>query len=266
MATAVARRKDGSSSSGGGGSGGGLAKGKGGGAGALKLPTREKSLLTSVLFVLPLMLAYQIGILASGFRNGVDYVTRLLFWVVGYQRNLYLLVNLGILVLFVAAVLYLRKKQKLDLKRFPMMLVESTVYALLMGSFILFLMSKVLHLSPRLAIAGSGAYDELVMSIGAGVHEELVFRMGLMVGLAWLGARVFKLKSGAALAGAFLVSSVLFSAAHHIGPFGEPFKFGVFTYRLLSGLVFATIFYYRSFATAVYTHALYDIYVLLVRG
>lgn len=263
MATAVARRKDG-------GGGGGLGKGRGqgqGGAGArLVLPTREKSLLTSVLFVLPLMLAYQLGILASGFRNGVDYVTRLLFWAVGYQRNLYLLVNLGILVLFVGAVLYLRKKQKLDLKRFPMMIVESTVYALLMGSFILFLMSKVLHLSPHLSIAGSGAYDELIMSIGAGVHEELVFRMGLMVGLAWLGSRVFKLERGAALAGAFLLSSVLFSAAHHIGPFGEPFKFGVFTYRLLSGLVFATIFYYRSFATAVYTHALYDIYVLLVRG
>jgi len=235
-------------------------------AAALKLPTREKSFLTSVLFVLPLLLIYQVGILASGFRNGVDYVTRLMLWAVDYRREIYLMVNLGITALFVAAVVYLRKKQKLDLKRFLPMAVESTLYALLMGSFILFVMSHVLHMSPRLAVDGSGAYDELLMSIGAGVHEELVFRLGMMAGMAWVLVKAAKLKLSVALAIAFLVSSALFSAAHHLGPFGEPFRIGVFTYRLLCGLVFAAIFYFRGFSTAVYTHALYDIYVMMVRG
>jgi hypothetical protein len=47
---------------------------------------------------------------------------------------------------------------------------------------------------------------------------------------------------------------------------GEPWKLGVFVYRFLCGLFFATLFQTRGFAVAVYTHALYDIYVLLVHG
>lgn len=230
-----------------------------------KLPTREKSFATSVILVLPLLLLYQIGLLASDFRNGVDYITRVLFYLVNYDRNTYLMLNLGVTALFVGLVFYLSRKQKFQLRQFGPMLLESVVYALLMGSFILFVMERVLHISPRLAISG-GAYDELLMSIGAGVHEELIFRLGLMTGLAYLLERVAKLKFGVALALAMVLSSVIFSWAHHIGPFGEPFRTGVFTYRILAGLVFAAIFYFRSFATAVYTHALYDVYVTLVRG
>ena len=62
-----------------------------------------------------------------------------------------------------------------------------------------------------------------------------------------------------------LVSSLLFSAAHHLGPLGESLRIGVFTYRTLAGLFFATLFHFRSFAIAVYTHTFYDIYVLLVQ-
>ena len=54
--------------------------------------------------------------------------------------------------------------------------------------------------------------------------------------------------------------------AHHVGPYGDPFARGVFTYRALAGVVFGLVFYYRSLAHAVYTHFLYDFYVLVVRG
>jgi hypothetical protein len=62
-----------------------------------------------------------------------------------------------------------------------------------------------------------------------------------------------------------LVSSALFSAAHHVGPLGDPLRLGVFTYRMLAGIVFGLIFWFRGFAVAVYTHALYDMYVMLLR-
>ena len=58
-------------------------------------------------------------------------------------------------------------------------------------------------------------------------------------------------------------SSTLFSAIHHLGPLGDPFSVWVFTFRLLAGLVFGVIYWFRGFAVAVYTHALYDMYVLL---
>jgi hypothetical protein len=62
-----------------------------------------------------------------------------------------------------------------------------------------------------------------------------------------------------------LVSAVLFSAAHHIVG-GEPWRVGVFVYRILCGLIFAALFQWRGFAVAVYTHALYDVFVLTLHG
>jgi hypothetical protein len=95
------------------------------------------------------------------------------------------------------------------------------------------------------------------------VHEELVFRLIMISGLLWLGQKAFGLGRAANIAQAFLISSALFSAAHHVIG-GEPFHVGVFTYRLLCGLVFATLYEVRGFAVAVYTHALYDCFVLLL--
>jgi hypothetical protein len=68
------------------------------------------------------------------------------------------------------------------------------------------------------------------------------------------------------LASAFVLSSLLFSAAHHIPPYGDPLELGVFTFRFLAGMIFASLFWFRGFAVAVYTHALYDLYVLIIRG
>jgi hypothetical protein len=52
----------------------------------------------------------------------------------------------------------------------------------------------VLHVSPRLAggvIAEQGMGTRFVMSLGAGVWEETVFRLGIMTGVAVLFERVF---------------------------------------------------------------------------
>ena len=43
------------------------------------------------------------------------------------------------------------------------------------------------------------------------------------------------------------------------------FTFGSFTFRLLAGIVFGVLFKLRGFAVAVYTHAFYDIFVLVIR-
>ncbi|MGE5784841.1 MAG: hypothetical protein ACM3ZE_09620, partial [Myxococcales bacterium] len=61
-----------------------------------------------------------------------------------------------------------------------------------------------------------------------------------------------------------LLISMLFSAWHHVGDFGEPFTLNAFVFRWVSGLVFTLIFALRGFATAVWTHTLYDIWVLVL--
>ncbi|MCC6748813.1 MAG: CPBP family intramembrane metalloprotease [Deltaproteobacteria bacterium] len=223
------------------------------------------NLLTSVVLVMPLLLFYQVGVIFSDTMNGADLITQQVLRLLGSRG--YIWFQLGLGATLVALVLYLRRTQQFELRQFIPVLLESGIYALTMGTLIIFLMVDLLHIDPRLAAGGplrnAGVFDRLVMSVGAGVHEELVFRLVLLGGLAWIGERGLGLKRWLAILVAFVVSSLLFSAAHHVGSLGEPLRLGVFTYRTIAGLFFAALFQFRSFAIAVYTHALYDIYVLI---
>jgi len=217
------------------------------------------------VLVLPLLIFYEVGVLFSDVMNGADFVTQTLLKLLGVRG--FVILQVVLVALVVGLALYLRKKQQLDAKIILPVLLESGVYALTMGTLIIFVMVDILHISPRLAAAAAkpGLFDRLVLSVGAGVHEELVFRLLLLGGIALAGERLLKLRRWVAVLIAFAVSSVLFSAAHHVGPLGEPFGVGVFVYRVIAGVFFGALFQFRGFAIAVYTHALYDIYVLVLR-
>ena len=128
-----------------------------------------------------------------------------------------------------------------------------------MGTIILFVMRE----ARLLGASGEfrGPIQAIVLSAGAGFHEELVFRLFLLGGMAlglkkilpnqpWLGVTI-----------AVVVTSVLFSLAHYVGP--PEFTWYTFWYRSFAGIFFAALFVARGFAVAAYTHALYDIYVML---
>ena len=233
---------------------------------------RRSDPLTSLLLVFPLFVVYQIGVLSMpSTYNGADLVTSQMLHLLHGRQGVYLAINVALALGFLILVLVLRRKNTFDPRLFVPVLFESAIYALTMGSLICFVMIDFLHIDPKLAIAcatgpeQAGPVAKLVLSLGAGVHEELIFRLVMVGGGVWLFERAFGFRRWLAIALAFAISSVLFSAAHHVIG-GEPFHVGAFTYRILCGLVFATIFQTRGFAVAVYTHALYDIYVLLVRG
>ena len=230
-----------------------------------RTPQVRGNLLTSIVLVFPLLILYELGVLFTDVMNGADLITQSLLRLVGVKG--FVVVQLSLLVVLLGLVLYLRRRQKFELKIFIPVLLESGIWALTMGTLIIFVMVDLLHIDPRLAaggIARSGFFDRLVLSVGAGVHEELVFRLILLGGLAAAGERLLKLRPFVAIALAFLISSALFSAAHHLGPLGEPLRLGVFVYRMIAGIIFGALFQFRGFAIAVYTHALYDIYVLLL--
>jgi hypothetical protein len=228
--------------------------------------------LTSVLLVFPLFIIYQIGVLSiPSTYNGADLLTSQMLRLLHGNGTTYLLINSVLAVAFLILVLVLRRKNTFDPRLFLPVLLESAIYALTMGSLICFVMIDFLHIDPKLLIGCSTTPEQaspvakIVLSLGAGVHEELVFRLIMVGGGVWLLTRGLGLRRWLAVGLAMIISSVLFSAAHHVIG-GEPFRVGAFTSRLLCGLVFATLFQTRGFAVAVYTHALYDIYVLIVRG
>lgn len=227
----------------------------------------SKDLRTSLILVLPLFILYQLGVLLTGgIRNGVDFVTSGMWWLAQGQTLYYLGINAVILVAFAAAIFMLRHRGELRPKIWPIMLAESTVYAMLFGTGVVQMMS-LFGLDAVLASGGAGEMNliqKLVLSMGAGLYEELVFRLFGMGGL-FLALRKFAadIPGWVAALIAVLASSFVFSAIHHVGALGDPFTLGVFLFRFFAGILLAIIFYLRGFAVAVYTHAIYDIIVMV---
>ncbi|MEM9463344.1 MAG: CPBP family intramembrane glutamic endopeptidase [Myxococcota bacterium] len=216
--------------------------------------------LTSAILVFPLLLVYQLGILGGRGQNGVDFVTRALIRVSQRDLTHYLVLLAGMLVAYAAVVVLLRRTGRFSPEAFVPMLAESTFYALVMGSIILYVIHQVERFVPGLAIGDPSALDVVVISAGAGLHEELIFRVILMGGLAWLLTGLTGPRR--AWVAAIVLSSLVFSLAHHVGPLGEPFVFAAFIYRTLAGVFFALVYHVRGFAVAAWTHTLYDVYVL----
>ena len=104
------------------------------------------------------------------------------------------------------------------------------------------------------------------MSLGAGFYEEIAFRVGLFGVGAWLVKRL--VDKGATrwmlLIVWALCAAAVFSGWHYFGELGDPWDGPSFVFRAVCGLVLTAIFVFRGFAPAVWTHALYDVWVLVL--
>ncbi len=234
---------------------------------------QSRELRTSLVLVIPLFILYQLGVMfTGGVRNGVDFVTSAMWWATQENLAAYLGVNVLILLAFTGGVWAMKGKGLMNPKLWPAVLVESTVYAFFFGGAVVQLMS-VFGLDGVLAQGAGGAGDlglfqKFVLSIGAGLYEEVVFRLIGVGGLFWVLTKFAgeRMPSWARAVVAVLVSSVIFSAIHYIGSMGDAFTMGSFLFRFFAGILLAVIFYLRGFAVAVYTHAIYDIIVMVFKG
>jgi hypothetical protein len=225
--------------------------------------------LSDAILVAPLFLIYQAGILSGRGQNGVDMLTRALVDLAARDLGNYLLLLALALATWAALLVLLRRAGRFNPGVFVPMALEAGFYAVSMGSIILFVIAHIAPIVPglraaRLAAADVPAalpwLDVLVISAGAGFHEELLFRLLGVGGAAWLIHPL--LGRTRAFVVAVLLSSLAFALAHHIGPAGEPFTFAAFVYRSLAGVFFALVYRVRGFAVAAWSHALYDVYVL----
>lgn len=113
-------------------------------------------------------------------------------------------------------------------------------------------------------IAALGAPARLMIALGAGLYEELLFRVVLVGALAALARRVLGLGALGAGVLATVVGALVFSLSHHVGPLGEPFTVAAFLFRTVAGLFFSALFLLRGFGIAAWTHALYDVWVMFL--
>lgn len=102
-----------------------------------------------------------------------------------------------------------------------------------------------------------------VLFIGAGVYEEFLFRFLLIPALIVAFSKS-GIPAGRAALLAILWTSMLFSAAHYIGPAGDSFSLFTFLFRFAAGVFFASVFLSRGFGIVVGCHAAYDLLVGLM--
>jgi membrane protease YdiL (CAAX protease family) len=112
---------------------------------------------------------------------------------------------------------------------------------------------------------------DIVTGIGAGIYEELIFRLVLICLLMLLFQDVFGMKKKAAVILSVVISAVLFSVHHHIffanGKLhqGDIFTVGKFTFRAIAGAYFAILYAVRGFGITAGTHAFYNILAAILR-
>jgi membrane protease YdiL (CAAX protease family) len=104
----------------------------------------------------------------------------------------------------------------------------------------------------------------VTVAIGAGLYEELVFRMIGMAALHLVFVDVAKLKEGTGRLLAVLVSAAAFAMYHDAAWQSGTITLSHAVPFFLAGAYFGAIYLYRGFGIVVAVHALYDIVALLV--
>jgi len=206
--------------------------------------------LAALALVVPLLVVYESGVLWFGVeQNGADaFLQRLLEWL-GVGRHFVL--PLSIVVILLAWQHLSRAPWKLSVGVLPAMAVESLLLGFCLRAFSLF------HVAVVQAGIGQRARD-CVGYLGAGIYEELLFRLILFSALTWMLRRL-GIAPRAAVVSAVILSSLLFAAAHYVGPHGDAMRDATFIFRTLAGVFFAVVFRYRGFGIAAGSHAAYDV-------
>lgn len=116
-------------------------------------------------------------------------------------------------------------------------------------------------------LAGSEWLDRVasavIMSVGAGIYEELVFRLIAFTLLSLILIDVLGVGRTRAYLLMVVISSLLFAGYHYLGD--EPFSGRIFAFRTLAGAFFSLVFAFRGFGITAGTHTAYDILLVLIR-
>ncbi len=210
----------------------------------------------------PIFLAYHLGVVFLSIRNASDLVTGELMQLAEGSKAIYLLLTLSIGVVFAGVFGWLGRGQAFRITKFVQIAVEGVVYAFLMrliGSYVVGAL-----FAGRVSVSG---FPGVIMSFGAGFYEELTFRALLFGGGAYF---LRKLTFAGTIRGTIMtwgwavVCAAIFSGMHYVGPMGDTFQLQSFVFRFVLGMTLTFIYVFRGFAAAVWSHAFYDVWVMVL--
>jgi membrane protease YdiL (CAAX protease family) len=222
-----------------------------------------RSATYGVISALPLFVLYEAMIVAvntgtkAPVRVGAEVWLKDLLATTGVRGGL-LLVLIAVLAGLTAFFLDREKAIPLRASYFAGIVGESVVYAVVVAILVSNLVAAIFAVAPP---PEGDLWTQLALSIGAGLYEELLFRVLLVGGLALLFYPFFENPNAGYLLAA-LLGAALFSLVHYVGPLGDPFELASFTFRFAFGLALNVLFLWRGFGVAAWTHALYDVMVV----
>ena len=220
--------------------------------------------LTSLLFLLPLIVIYEIGTqyfttaAQHGYEQQIIAFTMMqrFFRLFGVHGQHLPALALGAILL--SWHLARREKWQVNLGTLIGMAAESVLFALPLIA----LSREVARYFPLAAVRAS-RQDVVIMSLGAGVYEELVFRLILFTVLSLLLKDLMRFKGWGVNLGVVFISAFAFSFYHYLSPL-EHFQWRSFAFRTLAGVYFGVLFLFRGFGITAASHSSYDIMILFL--
>ncbi len=240
----------------------------------------------AIVYLLPFIIFYELGTI---FIN-TDVLSQTQIRVVAFVWLQELLVYLGfggkflwaapavvVIVILLAYQLVSKKQWWVSFGDILPMTVECVLLAIPLIVLSLFLHSSAGGAAEKLAATGgaiaqqkSSLLADIVTGIGAGIYEELLFRLILICALMLLFQDVLGWGKNNSIVLSVLISAALFGAHHHIDLLtgqpnqGDLFDWAKFTFRIIAGVYFAVLFAIRGFGITAGTHAFYDIIATLI--
>lgn len=239
--------------------------------------------LQILVFLLPLIILYELG-LALLLRTEGGIITNkahesLLRFFVAFGVNAaggLFLGGIAIIVVLLIWHLLTRDKWKIDLETTGLMGLESIVLILpllVLGRVVrqAAVMSQasgghevfeLMVMAGPTGLADLGLWSGLAISVGAGLYEELLFRMMMIAALHTLLVDLGKMPHRIGAGIALIVSSIAFALYHRDPAIGLSMQ--KFVFYFLAGVYFGVIYVARGFGIVVAVHAFYDILTVAI--
>ncbi len=219
--------------------------------------------LYSFLFTVPLFFIYEIGIFLTSssdmvsMRNGADALMRQILSAFGMNGFYWMgvIFFLGFILVFIYQKQYWYDME-VNSEFLPLMLAESMAWA--MGLY--FFMSNVyiLLMNPN----GSILIQQVTLAVGAGIYEEILFRVILIAAIGGILGFIFQWSDMLKNWVAMVIAAGIFSSFHFIGEYGDYFSFNIFMVRFFAGILLGILYFMRGFGITAWTHAIYDLIIL----
>lgn len=213
--------------------------------------------LDMLVFLLPLIIFYEIAFLS---RHDRVIAFDMLLWF--FDRFGHIGVwapGVAIVLILLATHIVSGEPWRVNWQRVGLMYIEAPLLALP-----LLAMNWYAPLAAPRSGGASSMLAEIAQGVGAGIYEELIFRLVLISLIVIIGADLMRIPRSATAVFAVIIASLAF-AAHHHEPFGgEPFGLFRFAFRAVAGVYLAVVFWYRGYALAAGSHAAYNASLVLL--